>query len=123
MNLTLKLFQTFLANILSNNILKFSYSVFFFPTTQFQIVFVKIELFLLYKFSISEKSLAIPRIGGDLNYKIPLVALVPKVTKFIFYNISSSLLVLSAQNIFGKTKVCGSQKKLFFNGKPKMTKK
>ena len=36
-------------------------------------------------------------------YKIPLV---PKVTKFIFYNISSSLLTLSSQKMFGKTKVC-----------------
>ena len=41
--------------------------------------------------------LAIPYIGGDLNYKIPLV---PKVTKLVFCNISCSLLMLSTQKYF-----------------------
>ena len=54
-------------------------------------------------------------------YKIPLV---PKVTKFIFYNISSCLLTLSSQNFFWWDKsMFALRKKYFFNGKPKMTKK
>ena len=70
------------------------------------------------------KGLAIPRIGGDLNYKISLV---PKVTKFIVYNICYiffSLLMLSAQKLFWWDKsMFALRKKYFFNGKPKMTKK
>ena len=55
-------------------------------------------------------------------YKIPLV---PKVTKFIFYNISSSLLTVSSLKFFLVTQkyVCFEKKICFFNGKPKMTKK
>ena len=54
-------------------------------------------------------------------YKIPLV---PKVTKFIFYNISSSLLILSFQkNVLYDKSMFALRKKYFFNGKPKMTKK
>ena len=54
-------------------------------------------------------------------YKIPLV---PKVTKFIFYNISSSLLTLSSQIFFGKTKVCLLwEKNIFLMGNQKWQKK
>ena len=61
-------------------------------------------------------------------YKILLVPKF-KVTKFIFYDIFSSLLTLSSQNVFFenflcKTKVCLLwEKSIFFNGKPKITKK
>ena len=48
----------------------------------------------------------------------------PKVTKFTFYNISSSLLMLSAPKLFlvRQKYVWFEKKKFCFDGKPKMTK-
>ena len=52
------------------------------------------------------------------------ISLVPKVTKFIFYNISSSPSTLSTQKCFCKTKVCLLwEKNIFLMGNQKWQKK
>ena len=65
----------------------------------------------------NKKGLVIATVAFSHFYKIPLV---PKVTKFIFYNMSSSLLTLSPKHFFG---MFALRKNIFLMGNQKWQKK